>query len=369
MLLRRLRLEGFRSLRDDELSVPAGLTLVVGANGAGKTSVLEAVALLGNLVSFRSPPANPWIRRGLTTAALEGELEETGHTFRLRQELHRVGRLRRLLQRGSRRLGAAEYLTIFPVVALSSADRQLVFGGPEERRHFLDRVAFHLNPELLAVLQRYRRALAQRNALLLQGGSAAALDAFEGDLARYGARLALLRQRALLAVEEFLPAVLDALGWRAARPFLRYHWPDGGAAEDEAAVARQLRSSLLRSRGVDRRRGVTNVGPHRHELLITVQGVHAREALSAGQGKLLAVALRLAAMAVLERRRGSRPCVVFDDIDAELDSEALGCVLRLLAGGGQVLASSAHPQFLARHGGVVWQVQEGVVTEAGGSWQ
>lgn len=366
MRLARLHVDGFRNLQRQELAVPPGLTLVVGPNGAGKTSVLEAVAIFGNLASFRSGTSTGWIRRGGTTAILEGDVTEGSRSIHLRQELTCAGRLRRTLQRGARRLGAGEYLAVFPVVALSSADRLLVFGGPEERRHFLDRVAFHLSPELLGVLQRYRRGVAQRNVLLLRGGEDAALDAFDADLARHGARLTVLRRRALTAVDEALPGVLDALGWRAARPFLRYHTGDGGATEDEATVARQLRWMLGRSRSSDRRRGVTSVGPHRHELLITVQGVPAREALSAGQGKLLAVALRLAAMAVLERRRGTRPCVVFDDIDAELDTEALGCVLRLLGGGGQVLASSAHPELLGPHLGAVWQVREGAVAEVGG---
>ncbi|NWF99455.1 MAG: DNA replication and repair protein RecF [Thermoanaerobaculaceae bacterium] len=363
MRLGRLAVDNFRNLARQTLELDAGLTVLVGPNGAGKTNLLEAVCVLGNLTSFRSGSPASWIRHGQQRAALAAEVERAGGSVPLEQGLRRVGaRVARTLRRGARRLGSAEYLELFPVVALSATDRRLVFGPPEERRRFLDRLAFHLHFETLSVLQRYRRALAQRSTLLLRGAKAETLDAFEAELARQGARLVELRRQALAALGDLLPGELERLGWVAARPVLRYHAGDGSATEDGAAAARRLRASLLQSRGEDRRRGVTSVGPHRHELVITVQGIPARDALSAGQGKLLAVALRLAAMSVLERRRGEAPCVVFDDIDAELDSAVLRRVLGRLGGSErQVIASSAHAELLAEAEATVLEVRDGVV--------
>ncbi len=362
MQLAHLLVDGFRNLAPQSLAVPPGLTLLVGPNGAGKTSLLEAVAVLGNLVSFRGGSAAAWICRGRTAATLEARLSAGNRSVELRQRIQLGGRLQRVLYRGARRLGAGEYLTVFPVVALSTADRLLVFGPPHERRHFLDRLAFHLHPELLTIVQRYRRALAQRNAALVHAPSTAALDAFEHELASCGAHLMALRREATRLLQQALDQVLDEVGWQAGRVVLRYHASDGRVAEgDEAAVARALRADLLRSRAGDRRRGHTSVGPHRHDVWITVQGVQAREALSAGQGKLLAVGLRLAGMEVLGKRRGEAVGVVFDDIDAELDSEALARVLARLAREPQVLASSAHPEMLAGAVATVWPMRDGAV--------
>lgn len=363
MHLRNLRVEGFRNLQTQSLEFSPGLTAVVGCNGAGKTSLLEAISVLGNLSSFRSANVSSWIRTGQGSASLEATIERHGSEVAIRQHLRFTGRVSRGLFRGARRLGAAEYLGLFPVVTLSALDRQLVFGPPQERRHFLDRLAFHLEPETLAALQRYRRAMEQRNALLLRGGEAATFDAFEHDLATLGARVIAARRRAVAALEPALQAELAHLGWPAARPNLRYHSQDGSAVDDEVAAARRLRADLLRTRPADRRRGATSVGPHRHELLITVHGAHVREALSAGQGKLLAVAMRLAAMSVLERCRGETPCVVFDDIDAELDSGVLRRVLERLGDGRQVIVSSAHAEMIGSGACLaeVWEMREGAV--------
>ncbi len=368
MRLVQFAVDNFRNLARQTLPLEAGLTLLVGPNGAGKTNFLEAVSVLGNLTSFRAGSPASWIRHGQQAASLAGEVERAGQRVQLEQKLRLTGsRAARTLRRGARRLGSAEYLELFPVVALSAADRRLVFGPPEERRRFLDRLAFYLHSETLAVLQRYRRALAQRGTLLLRGANPETLDAFEYELARQGARLVELRRQAVAVLAETLLGELERLGWVAARPLLRYHAADGSATEDGATAARRLRASLLQSRGEDRRRGATSVGPHRHDLAITVQGIPVRESLSAGQGKLLAVALRLAAMSVLERRRGEAPCVVFDDIDAELDSGVLRRVLGRLSGSERhVIASSAHAELLAEAEATVLEVRDGVVTKPGG---
>ena len=121
---------------------------------------------------------------------------------------------------------------------------------------------------------------------------------------------------------------------------------------------------LVTSRRRDRFRGHTSVGPHRHDLAISVGGAPARQALSAGQGKLLATALKLAAVMVLDRVRGQSPMVVFDDADAELDAAALQRLLGRLSLRGQSMLSSAHEEMLRPHlaGAAVWRMHAGSVT-------
>ncbi|HUK13410.1 MAG TPA: DNA replication and repair protein RecF [Thermoanaerobaculaceae bacterium] len=367
MPLRRFTVAGFRNLEPLDLSVPPGLTVVVGANGAGKTNLLEAIAVFGNLVSFRPGPAAGWLRRGERAFALGGVIERGGAPVELRQEARQGRTLARAFHRGARRLGAGEYLDLFPVAALSGYDRLLVWGPPEDRRRFLDRLCFHLHPEALALLQRYRRTLAQRNALLAAGGRDAEFEAFEHDLAAVGARIVELRLAALRGLERLLPAEFEALGWSAGRVILRYHCPDGVAVADAATTAASLRVALTSSRRRDRALGHTRVGPHRHDLALAAQGVAVREVLSAGQGKLLATALRLAAVALLAEVKGRTPMVVFDDVDAEFDAEVLRRILARLDSGGQAVLSSAHEEMIVpRAGGAaVWRVRAGAVEGAG----
>jgi DNA replication and repair protein RecF len=369
--IRRLSVNSFRNLAAQELEFRPGITVVVGPNGSGKTNLLESLAVFGNLASFRPGPATSWVRRGGRAFTLVGTVERAGTTVDLRQEAQMGRALSRALFRGARRLGAGEYLDLFPVAALSGHDRQLVWGAPEERRRFLDRLSFHLHPEALLVLQRYRRALRQRNALLIGGGRGEEFDAFEHDLALLGARIVGLRQEAIAGLERHLESEMESMGWSISKPVLLYNSLDGVAVAEPATLPARLRAALAASRRRDRARGHTAVGPHRHDLLLTVQGAPAREVLSAGQGKLLATALKLTAMTLLAEVRGRSPAVVFDDVDAELDATVLRRVLERLQRGGQALLSSAHEEMMLPRlvQGTVWRMQAGTVdvVAAGGS--
>lgn len=363
MPLRSLALRGFRNLATAELEIPEGLIAVVGANGAGKTNLLEAVAVLGNLVSFRGAPPSAWIQHGANALLLAGTIERSGANVELSQEIALRGTLRRVLLRGARRLGPGEYLELFPVATFSSQDPELIWGAPEQRRRFLDRVAFQLHPETYVVHQRYRRALKQRNALLLGGRPDEQMEVFEHDLAELGARLVHLRLRALGALEDVLEGELETLGWSLSRVNLRYHMGEGETASEPAATVRSLRVAYLRWRRIERARGHTLVGPHRHDLLMFLGGAPVREVLSAGQGKLLATAVKLAAQAAVEVHTGSRPTVVFDDADAELDATILARLVARLATARQVLLSSAHEEFLLPRldAAKVWRMSGGSV--------
>jgi DNA replication and repair protein RecF len=369
--LHAFSLTGFRNLAAQEIEFPPGVTVVVGPNGSGKTNLLEAVTVLGNLASFRPGPPAVLIQRGARGFTLRGSVERGESAVELRQQARLGATVSRALFRGARRLGAAEYLTLFPVTALSGHDRALVWGAPEDRRRFLDRLCFHLHGEALAVLQRYRRALRQRNALLAGGGRDEEFDAFEHDLAQLGARVVGFRQEALAGLERHLGEELERLGWALPSPVLRYTSRDGVAVAEAATLAARLRAALAASRRRDRARGHTAVGPHRHDLALTVHGAPAREVLSAGQGKLVATALKLTAMTLLSEAWGRLPTVVFDDVDAELDAAVLRCVLERLRERAQAVLSSAHEEMVLPRlaGGAVWRMCAGSVEEvsAGGN--
>ena len=367
MSIARLSVSEFRNLSAQQLDVPPGLTAVVGRNGSGKTSLLEAVAVVGNLTSFRPGSATTWVRQGGSGFALAALIDRGGAAVELRHEVRLRGAPARSLFRGARRLGAAEYLDLLPVATLSGHDRALVWGAPEDRRRFLDRLCFQLRPDTLPVLQRYRRALRQRNALLGRSARGDEFDAFEQNLAQLGASVILARLAAVAGLERFLGDELEGLGWSIGRPVLRYTSPDGVAVAEPATLAARLRAALAASRRLERGHGHTTVGPHRHDLQLTVNGAPAREFLSAGQGKLLATGLKLAAMALVGKERGRTPVVVFDDVDAELDAVVLLRVITRLERGGQALLSSAHEEMMLPRltRGAVWRIAGGRVETDG----
>ena len=366
MALLHLKLHGFRNLAPLDRDVPGGTTLLLGPNGAGKSNLLEAVALLGNLASFRQSPSASWVQRSAAGFAISGTVERSGTVVELRQDAAVRRALVRSLYRGARRVDAAEYLEVFPVAAFSSHDRQLIWGAPEDRRRFLDRLSFQLYPETLLVLQRYRQALRQRNAVLQAGGADAQLAAFEHDLAALGARLVHLRLRAVSGLEPALQGELGELGWSLSRLNLGYHSGEGELADDPAETAARLAAKLARMRRAERARGHTMVGPHRHDLHLVVSGQPARDVLSAGQGKLLATAMKLAAVTIVGSARGFRPTVVFDDVDAELDAGVLRRVLERLRCGGQVLLSSAHDEVVVPRvaADAIWRIAGGMLAPA-----
>jgi DNA replication and repair protein RecF len=363
--IRRLSVAGFRNLAAQELEPGEGLTVVTGANGSGKTNLLEAITVLGNLASFRPSPPPTWVQHGAQSFRLEATVLRAGSPVELRQEGWLAPRFRRALFRGGRRLGAAEYIELLPVSALSGYDRELVWGGPEIRRRFLDWLSFHLHPEVLPVLQRYRRTLRQRNLLLVRAGRDDEIDAFDHDLARLGALIVRARIEALAGLERRLHAELEPLGWSLGRVAMRYNTSDGVVPADVESVAGRLRSALAAQRRHDRARGRTSVGPHRHDLVFTVQGVAVKDVLSAGQGKLVATGLKLAAMTWLAEAHGRAQAVVFDDIDAELDARVMRRVLARLQSGGQAFLSSAHEEIVLGQlaDATVWRLQGGVVKE------
>lgn len=367
MTLRRLNVKGFRNLSPQQLCLADGITVVAGLNGSGKTNLLEAISVLGNLASFRTPSALPLIQHRAPGYVLGGTVARDGTNVEIRQEVASSGeRIHRSLFRGARRLAAPEYLDLLPVTVFSSLDRSFLWGPPEERRRFLDRVAFYRHPEALLVLQRYRRLLRQRNALLARDATDAQFDAFEYDFASLGARVVQLRLEALAALESELEGELDTLGWSLSRPNLRYDAPDGLAPADPGTMARRLRATLMRMRQRERSRRHTLVGPHRHDLAVHVRGAAARDVLSAGQGKLLTTALKLATTGVLGTVRGLQPVLVFDDVDAEFDADVLTRVLSRLRTAPQALLSSAHDDLMLPRlaGATLCRMRAGTVTEA-----
>jgi DNA replication and repair protein RecF len=337
-----ISVENFRNLALEKLTFCGGTNIVSGANGAGKTSLLEAIVVLGNLKSFRTQSLRRAVRHGEKRFHLRGTIRSATGTHRVEEIFDAGPPVQRMLRVDGQEVSVARYLVNFPVFAITGPDRELVVGGPDERRALLDRLVFLLHPAYLDVFRGYRRALKQRNAALVGGRDDNEIEAWEALLAEAAARVVGARIRVanklferfgeiseVLCGEDFPPIAID---------YRTEPWWSVSKDLERVEVLYQQRYNETRTR--DRQTGYTGDGPHRHDLSLRAEGRSARYELSSGQAKTVAAALRLAALAQIEKERCEHFPVIVDDVDAELDDTSLTRLVRHLGNERQLFLSS-----------------------------
>lgn len=312
-LLVDVRLENFRCFTAGVLEPHPALTVLAGGNGAGKTSLLEAIYVLGRGTSFRAARAETAIRFGAEQATVFGRLAG-GPVGRLGVELSRASGL--AVRVDGATAGRAELVRALPVQALDPASHELISGAPAVRRQFVDWGVFHVEQAFLPTWQRYRRTLQQRNAALRLGADTAAW-AWDDVLVTEG-RL----------VDQYRRAVIDHL-----RPLVAATGAGLLAGDLEIGYLRgwadglELADALREARPRDLAMGSTQVGPHRADLRISHRDRRARGTASRGQEKLLAAALTLAQIRLVSGCLGRPIVLVVDEPAADLDRAHLGALL------------------------------------------
>ncbi len=351
-MLVSLTAEGFRNLEPLEWSPGPGSHLLVGGNGAGKTSLLEAVYVLATTKSFRTAQLADCARWGAGGFRLAGEAAGAART-RLEVAWSRAPAGRPPGEPGAEKSRAVngkpsslgDHLAALPVVAWTAGDAELTTGPPLLRRRFLDRGVIGLKPAALDLQARYRRALGHKRDLLAgrRRPAAAELAPWNDLLAAAGAEIVALRG----AYAERLAAELAAVEALAELPFptlgLSYR-PRPAAALDGGADA--LFAAFERAAGDELARGRPLVGPHRDDLEIAWGGHPMRGTVSAGERKAAGLLL-LAAHGRVAAAAGRAPVHLLDDADAELAPATLAAIWRVFAGpaaaGVQLLATSNRP--------------------------
>ncbi|MEA3056074.1 MAG: replication and repair protein RecF [Actinomycetota bacterium] len=344
MRLRRLWLTDFRSYDAAELAPAKGLTVVVGANGEGKTNLLEAIGYLGTLSSFRGAPGDALIRQGCSTAVVRADVVDAdGREALLEAELRTTGRDRVLVNKQPLRR-ARDLLGTLRVSVFSPDDLVLVKGGPAERRAYLDQTLVACAPKHDQTLADLDRVLRQRNALLkscagagrggharLDTDAAFTLDVFDAKLAQVGDRLGAARASLAERLEPVVAKAYDVVASAAASVSFAY---------DAPWRAEGLAARLAAARAEDVRRGVTTVGPHRDDVVLTIEGMPARTHASQGEQRSLSLALRLAAHELVTEFAKSAPILLLDDVFSELDPDRSVALLRALPHGQALLTTA-----------------------------
>lgn len=339
MRIQRLELADFRNYEKAGVEFGPGLTAVVGANGQGKSNLVEAVAYLATRESFRGVPGPALVRNGCERAFVRAEVEQgDGRVVSIECELPTRGRDRVLVNK-QRLQRAADLLGVVRATVFSPDDLALIKDGPALRRRFLDEVAVSLHPGRDADRRDLERILRHKSTLLKQIGgrlgdeTAFTLDVWDAKLADVGDRVG--RARAEL-VEAVAPHVSQA-----------YADLVGGASEVTVCYQPPWRSvglaaALLDARADEVRRQVCLVGPHRDELDVHLGGLPSRTHASQGEQRTLALALRLAAHRLVTERVGSAPVLLLDDVFSELDAARSAALLHHLPV-GQIILTTAGP--------------------------
>ena len=355
MRLQRLIVRGFRNLADLDCELPAEGLALLGANGQGKTNLLEAIAYPVLFRSFRGAADQDLTRAGgegfhIGIAAAGAAPVEVTATWTL------VARRKRIAVGGDESARLAEAIGRWIAVAFLPEDVALGGGPAAERRRYLDRVLSLTSRPYLAALARYRAALAQRNAALRQGRPALA-RMFDDPLADAGAPVVGARIEWAAAAAERFREELATLGEREVLCLSYRGRPD---LADRAAWP----AALEQAAGRDAARGMTSIGPHRDDLGLDLAGRPLRTAGSTGQHRTAAVALKLLELGSLAEARGSEPALLLDDVFAELDGERQARLARRLMNGRarQVFVTAPRDDELPRGLGVpVWRIAAGRV--------
>lgn len=380
MYLKRLHLQQFRNYGEQQVEFQAPKTILVGDNAQGKSNLLEGLAFLSTLKSSRAASDRDLIAEGRDIAQIVGTLERQIGITELAVTLRRTGRRTVALDREYCRR-QVDFLGILNVVEFSSLDLELVRGAPESRRRWLDNLVVQLEPVYAHISKQYDRVLRQRNALLRQyrrlrhaanapdtASLKATLPVFDLQLATEGTKVMRRRARALARLTPLAQAWHRAISGQREQLFISYAANvDTVEKEDEPERLRQVFLDRLGEYATaETHQGTTLVGPHRDEIVLTIDKTPARHYGSQGQQRTLVLALKLAELQLIEEVVGEPPLLLLDDVLAELDPHRQRQLLEAIEDRFQTAIATTHltafdTQWL--QGSQILYVRSGRVTE------
>jgi len=370
-----LSLADFRSYAGAEVALEPGVTTFTGANGQGKTNLVEAVDYLATLGSHRVSSEQPLVRHGAERAIVRARVQAgADDTRQLLLEIEILpGRQNKASLNRAPLRRPRELLGALRTVVFSPEDLALVKGDPSERRRFLDELITARWPRLAGVRADYDRVLRQRSTLLkslagrgrtLRDDVEATLGVWDESLARFGAELMHARLDTLAALAPHVADAYSAIAPTNNDATLEYRCAIGAevsTSQDE--IEARLIMAMGERRADEIQRGVCLVGPHRDDLVLALGELPARGYASHGESWSFALALRLGAFALL-RADGVEPVLILDDVFAELDQLRRERLAGMIAEAEQVLITAAVPHDVpAELGGRRFRVGGGEVSE------
>ena len=375
MYVSHLTLHDFRSYATADVALEPGVTAFIGLNGQGKTNLVEAIDYLSRLASHRVASDAPLVKAGADQALIRAAVVRSGRTAILEVELN-PGRANRARINKSPLPRPRDLIGVVRTVVFAPDDLTLVKGDPSDRRKFLDDLLTLRTPRLAGVRADYDRILRQRNSLLKTAGLArgdsretalSTLSVWDLQLASVGSELLAARLRLVEDLRPYIGKAYEAVARGASRDDAEIDYkPSFDLPEDPRQLEASLLAELERRRKDELDRGISLVGPHRDELVLTLGNGDLRLPVkgyaSHGESWSFALAMRLASYDLL-RADGDDPILVLDDVFAELDTDRRHQLAELVAGAEQVLVTAAVAADVpAALQGVRFLVADGTVT-------
>jgi DNA replication and repair protein RecF len=361
-----LNLSDFRNYHSAELELVEGPNLFVGSNGQGKTNLVEALGFLSTLGSHRVSTDHAMIRSGCDSAIVRARLVNGEQSVLAEVQINRVGANRAQVNRSA--IKTRELPRYFSSVLFAPEDLALVRGEPSGRRRFLDELLVLRSPRMSAVLADYDRVLRQRNTLLKSArastyrsdsGQLGTLDIWDERLVEFGSQIIAARADLVAELAPEVELAYEAIAGAEHAASLANQLSILSASTEEpgldesvdalrfgrlavSEIGDAFRAAAARVRRAELERGLTLVGPHRDDLVLTLNGLPARGYASHGESWSFALALKLASAAVLRRESSSGdPVLILDDVFAELDESRRGRLAQAVEGFEQVLITAA----------------------------
>lgn len=322
MRITRIEITDFRNYDKLAIEPSPGLTIVVGPNAVGKTNIIEAIQMVTATRSFRRPEMRDLVRWGALAARVYLRAEEGARLLEIQLDIDADGR-RSYLVNGQARRKYSEVAGLLPSVVFTPDDLGMVKGPAERRRASVDDLGEQMSATYGSLRRDYGRAVRQRNVLLRDGISGDALGVWDEQVASLGARLFVHRTSLL---ERIMTAAASRYAQMSGGETLGYAYEDrcgsiAGKGGDVEEVAASIRWEMARRADEERRRAVTLVGPHRDDIVLTLGGKDARSFASQGQQRTIALAWKLAEVAVVEDILRRKPVLLLDDVMSELDAD------------------------------------------------
>ena len=374
MRLERLEVVDFRNHDAAAVELPAGVSVLVGPNGVGKTNLLEAIGYLATLGSHRVGQDAALIRAGAASAVVRAAVRRAGRRLLVDVEL-RPGSGVRGRVNGAPVPRARDLLGVVRATVFAPEDLGLVRGDPEERRRVRDTQATQRLPRYHGSRQDYDRVLRQRNTLLRSAGgrlpasALATLEVWDEKLAAAGAEIWSERLRLVAALTPRVELAYQHVAGRDDLVDVAYVSSVAGNVgldPDPAKLAQVLRERLVTDRAREVERGITLSGPHRDDLALALRGLPARTHASHGEAWSLALALRLGSHRLLAEE-GEEPVLLLDDVFAELDRQRRDRVAEAAVAAEQAIVTAAVAEELPPElNAAVFHVEPGSVQLSGG---
>ena len=362
MQIKTIQLHNYRCYEQADLSPCPGVTALVGGNAQGKTNLLEAVVLCATGRSHRTSRDQELIRWGEDAARVYVAADRTDGSHEVELTL-RPGLRKGIVVCGKRAARSGELMGHISAVLFSPEDLRMVKDGPAERRRFIDMELSQMRPAYYYELQRYNRAVTQRNALLrdISEGRAtsASLSAWDSQLAKSGGAIIRTRGAFLARLARVAEENHRELTGGAETLELLYQ---AGAPEDEEAYIRAIHDHM----DVDLRRAATGVGPHRDDLVFLVNGRDARSFGSQGQQRTVALSMKLSEMRVMRDELGEWPALLLDDVMSELDPSRRRALISRLKGVQTMVSCTDISDLAGADIGEIYTVEKGILTRREG---